>query len=133
MQQEHARDKLQAERKLAEQSAEAAEAAAKIREEGAALAAQLRGEADALKKEAATFAEELSGEAAGLAEEVRALNGRNAALVEAEAKEAERRARLEAGVATALASFEGEARRLCLAYISPISSFISPISPLYLP
>ena len=46
-----------------------------------------------------------------MAEEVERLKGRNAALLDAEAKEAERRARLEAGVATALASFEGEARR----------------------
>ena len=49
------------------------------------------------------------------------LKGRNAALLGVEAKEAERRARLEAGVATALASFEGEVRRLSLAYISPTS------------
>ena len=56
-----------------------------------------------------------------MAEEVERLKGRNAALLDAEAKEAERRARLEAGVATALASFEGEARRLYLAYISPTS------------
>ena len=111
MQQDWARDKLQAELRASEAGVEAAALATQLRDEAAALAAKLGAEADELKREAAMLAAELSGEAAELAEEVRGLRERNSTLREAEVEAAERVVRLEAGVATALSAVDAEVRR----------------------